>query len=585
MSNIKHIALAKYNLPKITENKRKKWVEYGENNDFYQKIIDSADSTTNAALINGISQMIYGKGLHATDAARKPDEYAAMMSLFTEDKVRMLCHDDYFFGSTAIQVIYNKQHNKIVEIDHLPIQNLRPSIANDEGEIESYFYSDDWSKVKPNDKPTEIPSFGTSKKGLEVLVVKNYIPGHYYFCPPSWISGMTYAYNEIEIGKFHLNNIYNRFSGNTIINFNNGRPNDDEQRDVVRDLEKKHTGSEGNSVVVAFNDNKESATTVEQLSPLNIHEQYDFLSRESSRKLIVAHKVTSPLLFGLPNEGTWSSNADEIQTASLLFDNTVIKPIQRVLVEHFQKILNFNKVNLNLYFVTSQPLDFTEVENDEVEEEVKEEKTGVEMARHICCASDVNDGVDEIADDLISLGEDESDEWELVEETDVDYSEDEQTTLKKILNLVSTGTARPNAKSDQDKTVKGVQYKTRYIYSPLAAGADSRAFCKKMVSANKIYRKEDIIAMDGKIVNAGFGVGGANTYSIWKYKGGARCHHKWLRRVYKKVGERGSIDVKNPNAETISTNASEKAGYRVRNPKEVAMKPDDMPNNGFVNPR
>ena len=89
--------------------------------------------------------------------------------------------------------------------------------------------------------------------------------------------------------------------------------------------------------------------------------------------------------------------------------------------------------------------------------------------------------------------------------------------------------------------------------------------------------------MDNKAVNAGWGLNGADTYSIWKYKGGGACHHKWMRRIYRKVGEKRSIDVNNPNAQTISTNKSEKEGYRVRNPKEVAMMPKDMPNKGFVN--
>lgn len=581
--SVSYIELNAVQTPKISENKRKNWVEYGDDNNFYKVLIDSKDSATNSALINGISHLIYGKGLYATDAARKPNDYAAMVSLFKEDLVRKICYDNYYLGEAAIQVIYNKNHSKIVSLDHMPIQNLRPCIANEDGEIEFYYYSDDWSKVKENDELKTIPAFGFSKEGLEVMVVKNYEPSYFYFSPVSWMSGLNYAFNEIEIAKFHLNNIRTKFSGNTIINFNNGRPDEDQQVKIENKIKKKHTGAEGDGLVISFNDNKEQAADVVQLSPLNIHEQYDFLAKESARKLIVSHKVTSPLLFGLPQDGQWSSNADEIKTASLLFDNTVVKPIQRILVEHFQKILTFNSISLNLYFITSQPLDFTEVQNDSVEDEVMEEKTGVEMSSHVCCSSDINDGIDAVADDLIAFGEDVGEGWELVEESEVDYNE--ETMLSKLWNFVSTGTARPNDKSEQDATIDGVQYKTRYFFSPERVSADSREFCKKMVSAGKLYRKEDIVRMDKQVVNAGFGINGANTYSIWKFKGGARCHHKWMRRIYKKVGKRGSIDVKNPNAETISTNASEKAGYRVRNPKEVAMKPADMPNEGFVNPR
>ena len=149
--------------------------------------------------------------------------------------------------------------------------------------------------------------------------------------------------------------------------------------------------------------------------------------------------------------------------------------------------------------------------------------------------------------------------------------------MSKIYNFVSTGTARPNAKSEQDKEIEDVKYKVRYQYT--GNPNPQRDFCKKMMSAKKIYRKEDIIAMGDKVVNKGWGPNGADKYSIWLYKGGGNCHHKWERRTYK---SKTKIDVKSPLAPTVSTNKAEKEGYRVRNPKEVAMKPKDMPYNGFL---
>ena len=102
-----------------------------------------------------------------------------------------------------------------------------------------------------------------------------------------------------------------------------------------------------------------------------------------------------------------------------------------------------------------------------------------------------------------------------------------------------------------------------------------------MINADKVYRKEDIIAMESQAVNAGFGVKGADNYSIWLYKGGPRCQHKWLRRTYANF-EGVKIDPTNPNAKTISSATAEKYGYRIRNEKEVAMKPADMPTKGFT---
>ena len=100
-----------------------------------------------------------------------------------------------------------------------------------------------------------------------------------------------------------------------------------------------------------------------------------------------------------------------------------------------------------------------------------------------------------------------------------------------------------------------------------------------MISANKLYRKEDILAMGSKAVNAGFGAGGSDTYSIWEHKGGARCSHRWQRVTF---ASNKSFDVNPPNAPQVSTNKAESKGFRVRNEKNVSIKPKDTPTEGFV---
>jgi hypothetical protein len=156
-----------------------------------------------------------------------------------------------------------------------------------------------------------------------------------------------------------------------------------------------------------------------------------------------------------------------------------------------------------------------------------------------------------------------------------------QSLLSKVYNFVSTGTANPRAKSEQDATVDGFKFITRYRYDG-GIKDNTREFCKKMVTANKIYRKEDIQRMSREVVNAGWGARGADKYDIFLYKGGGACHHKWMRQTFVAFEEGRGIDPLSPKAKTISTNKAEKAGYRVRNPQQVAMRPIDMPNQGFL---
>jgi hypothetical protein len=63
-SDVRVVNLSTYTSPKIVETKNKNWVAYGSDNNYFQYLIDRYNgSPTNNAVINGISQMIFGKGL------------------------------------------------------------------------------------------------------------------------------------------------------------------------------------------------------------------------------------------------------------------------------------------------------------------------------------------------------------------------------------------------------------------------------------------------------------------------------------------------------------------------------------------
>ena len=581
-NDLRVVNFSTYTSPKISESKNRQWVNYGDDNNYYQYLIDRYNgSATNNAIINGISEMIYGKGLDATDSNRKPDEYAQMRSLFSKDCVRKLAYDLKLMGGAAMQVVYSKDHSRILQVEHFPVETLRAEKCNEDGDIEAYYYMSDWTKLKPSDKPQRIPAFGFSKEGVEILFIKPYRAGFYYYSPVDYQGGLQYAELEEEISNYHLNNIMNGLAPSMLINFNNGVPNEEERSMIEQRIYQKFSGSSNaGKFILAFNDNADTAASIEPVQLSDAHNQYQFLSDESMRKIMVSHRVVSPMLLGIKDQSGLGNNADELKTASTLMDNTVIRPFQTLLLDGFEKVLAYNNITLKLYFKTLQPLEFTELDNAMTKEQVEEE-TGVKMSKQ-----EMNDTSDEHLDKIFEaldeLGEEEDlDEWELVDERPVDYGQEE--ALDKMLGLASTGRAIPNAKSEQDEEVDGVQFKVRYQYAPLTNKANSREFCKKMVSSKKIYRKEDVEKMGSQAVNAGLGLNGADTYSIWLYKGGANCHHFWMRKTY--MSKRGRPDVTNPNAE-VSVNKARTEGLTPQtNDPLVAKRPIDMPNNGYANPR
>ena len=565
MSNNHIIELKAYNPPKAVENRQEDWVKFGDKNDYYQFLIDRYNnSTTNNQVINNIVKLIFGKGLDARNSSRKPSEYAQMKMLFSKETTKRAVTDMYLLGQCALQVIYSKNKKTIVDVQHMPVHLLRPQKCNKEGIIENYYYSDNWDKLR-DFPPTLIPSFGNGDRTLEILMIGNYTIGQKYFSSVSYLGGISYAKLEEDISEYLISLVETGFTPLKIINFSNGVPPEDQQRTIYDSVISQTTGASGKKLIVSFNSDETKKTTIDSVGLDNAASQYEYLSNEARDKILLSHGVTSGLLFGIHTASGFSSNADELKTAFVLFDNNVIIPNQEQFCDGIDKILAYNGISLDLTFKPLNPL---------VDAMHPEDLAPVKMSS--------------IQIDSTSFSSDlDLNDWELVDSMQVDYENEDAndkliekannpSLLSKIKHLASTGSAYPRRDSEQDTTL----FKTRYRYA--GGGPGEREFCKKMINANKLYRKEDIIAMGDVAVNPGFGLDGADTYSIWLWKGGGlkseqfpngTCKHFWVRETYRRKG----TDILSPLAQKVTPSEARKAGEILpTNDPRVYKAPHDM---------
>jgi hypothetical protein len=526
-------------------------------------------STTNSAIINNFVKLAYGKGLSATDGRLRPNEYARFLSLVSKETLKNVITDAKMLGNYAFQMIYDGQ-KRLVQVEHVPFQLLRAGKCNEKGEIDTWFYSDNWADTKKF-PPKPIPAFGFGGQ-IQILKGGNYTVGQKYYSNVDYYGALPYCVLEKEVADYLINEVQNSFSPTTVVNFNNGVPDPEKMELMVAQTERTLTGANGKKVVIGFNSDETKKTTVDSIPLNDAPEHYKYVSEEAMHKIMLGHNVTSPLLFGIATSTGFSSNADELKNSHILYENMTIKPFQQMILDTLDIIQMEAETSLNLIFVSLQPLS------------VDGELTKATPAP-TALSSEVETPF-EFADALINKGETVGADWILIDESDVDLElesdfDAEIQRLNKEQNpslfqkFAKAITARPNSKSEQDKKIEGLNFITRYKYT--GSTNPQRDFCKKMMSTDKIYRKEDIVNTDSNLVNAGFGHEG-QSYNLFLFKGGARCHHKWVRQTYVSGVK---VDVTNPNATTISVAKAEQAGYRVRNPKEVAMMPKDMPNEGF----
>jgi len=599
MDNLHLIQLNQYERPTITEERNRNYVSIGDDNDYYQNLINAyMDSTTNQAVINGIVNQIYGKGLDATDSNKKPDQYAQMKSLIKNDCLRKVCQDLKLLGEASFQVTYTG--NKISAITHFPRETLRAEKMNDKGEIKNYYYAPDWSKVNRNSKLKKFPVFGSGAQN-EIYIVKRYVTGFYYYSPADY--NTAYATLENEIACYLINDTQNGFSGTKVVNFNNGVPDREKQLAIKNDVMQKLTGSYGEKVIVAFNNNAESKTTVEDIPLTDAPEHYSFLSEECKKMIMLTHRVTSPLLLGLSSANGFSSNADEIENSSRLFNNIVIQPYQNLLIDAIDEMLAVNGISLNLYFKTIEPLEFMDL--DELDDEEREEQTGIKeddddfsteleiMASKSISDEDsdllLNEALDTLGGEIMN-----SEEFEIVDIRDVSDDnmsvEDWADNMIELASAVKSDTPiknAPNKESNLDKSY----YKVRYKYNTASAkgkGGKSRKFCKEMMARSKrgvVYRLEDIdkASRQMNFKAAELPMHKDQKYDLFKFKGGVYCRHKWQQVLYRmKIdaaldGKKGSKDLKDYDVVKEIPKSYE---AKPRGHKQAKKAPVNMPNKG-----
>jgi hypothetical protein len=573
MGGIGVVNLATYTSPKVVEVRNQEWVNYGENNNYFGYLQDRINgSPTNNAIVNGISQMIFGKGIDATDKLLKPEEYAQAMLLFDDDTTERLCYDLKAMGQCAVQVVYSIDKTRIVECNHFPVETLRSGKCNDDGEVEAYFYAEDWTKVTRQKPPLQIPAFGFGNGGEEILFIKPYKTGFYYYSPVDYQGGLQYCELEEEISNYHLNNIMNGLAPSMLINFNNGTPTEDEQRDIERNIQNKFGGtSNAGRFILSFNDSNNYGATITPVQLSDAHNQYQFLSDESMKKIMVSHRVISPMLLGIKDNSGFGNNADELQTATILMQNTVIKPFQNLLIKDFNKILSFNDISLNLYFKNLQPLDG----NNDLTIETQPVQPTANLSEQKECF-DINSFDGEVI----------TDEWELVdkreynnENSNIENWASELIKVKASVNLKDFITSYPSKQSYLDKDI----YKVRYEYSQKYGSNNTRDFCVKMMgrtASGVVYRKEDIDMASFQGVNNSFGHQGQN-YSLFEFKGGVNCGHYWSENLYRLKTKTDGTPYED-KALSSSEKVNSIAGYNPT-PKgldNATKAPKDMPNNG-----
>ena len=617
MENILSVALSTTTAPVVSEVQGKDWISYGTDdwaNLYPQFLIDLYyNSSTQAAIINSTAELIAGDGLVIEDEEERDLEAVVKLKKFfnsangnetLDEVIKKIAFDFKLQGAFALNIIWAQDRSQgISEIYHIPVEKIRAEKPNEMGKVEAYYVCSDWADIR-NNEPYRVPAFNTNDRtsANQILYTGLYSPNMNAYHTPDYVAANNWALVDQRVAEYHLNNISNGFTGSFMISFANGIPTSQERRQIEQSLVDKFTGSKNaGKFILTFSDDKTRTPEITPITPDSLDKQYLSLQELLVQNILTGHRITSKTLMGIDAASGFSSNADELNAASNYYLNTVCKGYQSQIIKTLRKIFAVNNMDMPVMFEQLKPIT-TKFTNQDLagvlsQDEIREElgyaplEEDVEVREDLAKTNKFT-ALESFLDTLEDIPED----WELIDEEKVDGEHqdfDFETVLNDLANdkieLASTGTARPNAKSSQDGVNESYNdyYKVRYIYSRddfagLQKGP-TRDFCRIMTSASKIYRKEDIVQMEYLEVNKGWGPkGSSETYSIWEWKGGGACFHYWERQVFKTSlrGAKSNIS----DSQLIKSAKAISEGFTIEQEDfRVDKAPRTLPNEGFIN--
>jgi len=340
-SNIVSLKLSEYVAKSDAEKvDRKGWVNYGDQNDFPQYLRDLAhESPVHGSLVVAIGDMIAGKGIES-------EQYQEELDALDINTLTYACaHDLKLFGGFYIEVIWSNDRTVISKLNSIPFEECRIAVnADDDSEI-GIFHSYDWANTrKKRNTPEFIPKYNyltREQEPRQIYWCFTYTGSDTYPRPDYW-SAINYIELDKQISIFHINQISNGLFPSTIINFYNGQATPEQKQQMMMDWENKMSGARNaGKVVMFFNERDQPKTEITPFPVNDADKQYQLMDTTATQKIITAHRVTTPLLFGIRDTGGgFGSNKDEMATGLEIFNKQVVEPYQAKINKTIEELLS-----------------------------------------------------------------------------------------------------------------------------------------------------------------------------------------------------------------------------------------------------
>ena len=375
---IQVLTFAEAKQPEYKEKKGEGYMQYGQNNDYPQYLLDLFNkSAKHNAIIRGKVNYIVGNGWAGDEAiVKKVNREESLIDL-----TKKVALDLELFGGAYIQVIWSVMGEQVAELWHCDYTKIRTNKDNTQ-----FWYKEDWKATRNQEKAEIYNAFNPANPyGVQILYVKEYRPGMNVYSLPGYFGALNYIESDVEVSKHVLGNAQTGFSASKLITLPNGEPSPDEKRAVSRQFDNMYTGADGKKYLLAFVNDATRKPIVDDLGASDLtKEDFGRVDELIQTNIFSGHQITSPDLFGIAVPGQLG-NRQQMRDSYEIFNNTYIRYKQMQIEGVFNMLAKYAGVTVELKLQPVDPIGIDFSENVILQVAPKEwilEKLGIDPTQY-----------------------------------------------------------------------------------------------------------------------------------------------------------------------------------------------------------
>lgn len=361
----------------ITKKSSMGWVNYGKNNDIPSKLLGLYnESPTHAACINFGVQSIVAGGIDYEAMSFDGSQTVPNYEYSFDELIRNLALDFMLFGTYYLQIIKNND-DKTFSFWHIPAEKVRWSPYDEDGQITTYWISNDWSATGLN-PPIEIDAFDmrpdtTIERGKPyIYCFRKYSPTMNYYTSPHYYPAIKAISAEISYQNFDLKHIVNGFSAAGILTLPEVE-NDEQRQAIIDNVQRLFQGEENaNSIAITFRSNIEDKPV--EWTPFSNKgsnvDEYAGANQRVINRILAAHQINDPQLIGLPNLGGTGFNSEGrlLEVAYNVYNKVVGNYNRQCVIKTINDCFKMNGIDTEIIM---KPLRFNDIEGENNAEDTK----------------------------------------------------------------------------------------------------------------------------------------------------------------------------------------------------------------------